>query len=94
MERIARIAEFIEEAGAANEKLGQLVPEVVEKLHEQHLFRLLLPRVYGGEQIDPVTWFHAMEALAKRDASTAWCVGQINGCALASSALAPEVANV
>jgi indole-3-acetate monooxygenase len=93
VERIGRIAEFIEEAGAANEKLGQLVPDVVEKLHEQRLFRLLLPRVYGGEQIDPVTWFHAMEALAKRDASTAWCVGQINGCALASSALAPEVAN-
>ena len=92
LERIGRIAEVIEEAGAANEKLGQLIPEVVEKLHEQRLFRMLLPRVYGGDQIDPVTWFRAMEALAKRDASTAWCVGQINGCTLASSALAPEVA--
>jgi len=92
LERIGRIAEFIEEAGAANEKLGQLIPEVVEHLHEQRLFRMLLPRAYGGEQIDPVIWFRAMEALAKRDASTAWCVGQINGCALASSALAPEVA--
>ena len=64
----------------------------MEKLHEQRLFRLLLPRVYGGEEIDPVTWFRVMEALAKRDASTAWCVGQINGCTLASSALEPEVA--
>lgn len=92
LERIAHIADFIEEAGAANEELGQLIPEVVDKLHEQRLFRLLLPRAYGGEQIDPVTWFRVMEALAKRDASTAWCVGQINGCTLASSALAPEVA--
>ena len=92
VERIGRIAEFIEQSGAANEALGQLIPEVVEKLHEQRLFRMLLPRAYGGEQIDPVTWFRAMEALAKRDASTAWCVGQINGCTLASSVLAPDVA--
>ena len=92
VERIGRIADFIEQSGAANEKLGQLIPEVVDKLHEQRLFRLLLPRAYGGEQIDPLTWFRAMEGLAKLDASTAWCVGQINGCTLASSALAPEVA--
>ena len=92
VERIGRIAEFIEQSGSANEALGQLTPEVVAKLHEQGLFHLLLPRAYGGEQIDPVTWFCVMEALAKRDASTAWCVGQINGCALASSALEPEVA--
>jgi alkylation response protein AidB-like acyl-CoA dehydrogenase len=83
---------LLEASSAANEALGQLTAEVIDKLHEQRLFRMLLPRVYGGEQIDPVTWFRAMEALAKLDASTAWCVGQINGCAMASSALAPEVA--
>ena len=92
IERLACIAELIERSAAANEALGQLVPEVVDKLHQQHLFRLLLPCVYGGEEIDPVTWFRVMEALARLDASTAWCVGQINGCALAASALEPEVA--
>lgn len=92
VERIGRIAELIERSGAANEALGQLIPEVVEQLHEQQLFRMLLPRAYGGEEIDPVTWFRAMEALAKLDASTAWCVGQINGCTLAASALEPDVA--
>jgi len=91
VERISRIGRLIERSGAANEALGQLVPEVVDKLHEERLFRMLLPRAYGGEEIDPVTWFGAMEALAKLDASTAWCVGQINGCALAASALAPDV---
>jgi indole-3-acetate monooxygenase len=92
IERVARIAQLIERSAAANEALGQLVPEVVDALHDQRLFRLLLPRVYGGEEIDPVTWFGVMEALAKLDASTAWCVGQINGCALTASALAPDVA--
>ena len=93
LQRIARIAGTIERSAPANEALGQLVPEVVEALHAERLFRMLLPRVYGGDEIDPVTWFRAMEALAKLDASTAWCVGQINGCALASAALAPEVAH-
>ena len=92
LERIASIAGVIEESAAANEALGQLIPGVVDKLHDERLFRMLLPRAYGGEEIDPVTWFRAMEALAKLDASTAWCVGQINGCTMAASALEPAVA--
>jgi indole-3-acetate monooxygenase len=90
--RISRIADVIAKSGAANEALGQLTPEVVDKLHEQRLFRMLLPRAYGGEEVGLVTWFRAMEALAKLDGSTAWCVGQINGCAASSSALEPTVA--
>ena len=81
VERVGRIATLIEASAGANEELGRLTPEVVDTLHEQRLFRLLLPRAYGGEEVDLVTWFHTMEALAKLDASTAWCVGQINGCA-------------
>ena len=80
VERIGRIADVIAKSGAANEALGRLTPEVVDKLHEQRIFRMLLPRAYGGDEVDLVTWFRAMEALAKLDASTAWCVGQINGC--------------
>jgi alkylation response protein AidB-like acyl-CoA dehydrogenase len=92
VERIARIADVIQASAPANEALGRLVPEVVDRLHEQRLFRVLLPAVYGGEEADPVTWFRTMEAIARRDASTAWCVGQINGCAMTASAVAPEIA--
>ena len=90
--RIAGIADLLQGAAAANQTLGRLTPQVVDQLHEQRLFRLLLPRAYGGEEVDLVTWFRSMESLAKLDASTAWCVGQINGCAASSAALAPEVA--
>src|SRR5205085_12104959 len=38
------------------------------------------------------TWFNAMEALGKLDASTAWCVGQLNGCSVTASALDPSIA--
>ena len=91
LERIGRIANVIAGSGAANEALGRLTPEVLDKLHEQRLLRLLLPKAYGGDELDLVTWFRAMEALAKLDGSTAWCVGQINGCAATASALEPAV---
>jgi indole-3-acetate monooxygenase len=90
--RVASIAELIRGAAADNEALGRLTPQVADQLVEQRLFRLLLPRAYGGDEVDLVTWFRSMEAIAKLDASTAWCVGQINGCAASSAALAPEVA--
>jgi alkylation response protein AidB-like acyl-CoA dehydrogenase len=53
---------------------------------------MLLPRAYGGEEVDLGTWFRAMEALAKLDGSTAWCVGQMNGCAATACAVDPAVA--
>ncbi|HEU0157959.1 MAG TPA: acyl-CoA dehydrogenase family protein [Hyphomicrobiaceae bacterium] len=90
--RVASIADVLRRAAPENEKLGRLTPAVVDKLHEQRLFRLLLPAAYGGDEADLATWFRTMEAIAKNDASTAWCVGQINGCAASSAALAPEIA--
>jgi alkylation response protein AidB-like acyl-CoA dehydrogenase len=92
VERIARIAPVIGASGERNEALRRLAPEVVDALHEQRIFRLLLARAYGGEEVDLVAWFRAMEALGQLDASTAWCVGQINGCAAAATSLDPAVA--
>jgi len=91
--RVAAIAEVLTQAAADNnERLGRLTPPLVDKLNQQRLFRLLLPAAYGGDEVDLVTWFRTMEAIAKLDASTAWCMGQINGCAASSAALPPEVA--
>jgi alkylation response protein AidB-like acyl-CoA dehydrogenase len=92
IERIERIAEVVGGAGDRNEALRRLAPEVVDALHAQGLFRLLLPRAFGGEEVDLVTWFNAMEALGRLDASTAWCIGQINGCAATATSLDPAVA--
>ena len=92
VERIALIAPVIEKSAPESEALGQLAPQVVDALHEQRLFRMLLPRAYGGEEVDLGTWFRALEALAKLDGSTAWCVGQMNGCAATASAVDPAVA--
>jgi alkylation response protein AidB-like acyl-CoA dehydrogenase len=52
----------------------------------------LLPRPFGGCEIDPPTFFQVVEEVAKHDASTAWCLCQGNGCAMSAAYLEPEVA--
>src|SRR5438270_865858 len=71
VERVGRIADIIAGCAAKNEALGRLSPEVVDALHGERLFRMLLPRVYDGEEVDLVSWFRAMEALGRLDGSTA-----------------------
>ena len=90
-ERVAAIAPLLTEAGAKNEALGRLTPEVVDALHAQRLYRMLLPKAYGGDEVTPPEFFKAMVALAACDASTAWCIGQQNGCAMSAAYLPPEV---
>ena len=66
-QRHASIEELIKGSAADNEALGRLTPQVAAKLVEQRLFRLLLPRAYGGDEVDLVTWFRTMEAIARLD---------------------------
>ena len=70
----------------------ELPPDIVDALHEARLFRMLVPRSYGGDEVSPVAFMAAIEELAKADASTAWCVAQTSVCSIISSALQPSVA--
>ena len=56
-----------------------LPPEVVDPLLDDGLFTMLLPRSYGGAELDLPTYVRAIEELARADGSVAWCVGQANG---------------
>jgi alkylation response protein AidB-like acyl-CoA dehydrogenase len=71
----------------------RLTPALLDKLHEARLFRLLLPRSIGGDETDPVTFFHVIETISRSDASTAWCLSQAGGCAMTAAYLAPAVAH-
>ena len=75
------------------ERERRLPPLLLDALHGARLFRLLLPRSQGGLETDPVTFFHVIEAIATEDASTAWCLSQAGGCAMAAAYLDPPVAH-
>lgn len=91
--RVARVAPDIKEASMKIEEDRRLPPDLLEKLHQEKLFRLLLPQVYGGEEIDPLTFFKAISAVAENDSSAAWCLCQANGCSTASAYVEPHVAD-
>ena len=83
---------LIERAAPEIEQNRALSQEVLAALHDAGLFRLLLPRSVGGEEIEPATFVATIEEIAKADASTAWCVAQASGCSLAAAYLEPDVA--
>ena len=70
----------------------ELPPDLVAALHEARLFRMLVPRSLGGEEISPVEYLEAVEELAKADASTAWCIAQTSVCSTIASCLKPQTA--
>ena len=82
---------MIAEAANGIEATGRLPLPLLDALHEARLFHMLSPRSIGGEEVDPITFFNAIEAIASADASTAWCVGQACGVAMASAYLDPAV---
>jgi alkylation response protein AidB-like acyl-CoA dehydrogenase len=91
--RVRRIAATIEAEALASERALRLTPTLQAALHREGLFRLLLPRAFGGFETDPATFFQVIEAVAKHDASTAWCLCQGNGCAMSAAYFEPEIAH-
>jgi indole-3-acetate monooxygenase len=80
-------------ASAARIEAGRALPsDIIAALHEARLFRLLLPRSLGGDELDLKTLAEVIEVIAAADASTAWCIGQGAGCAMAAARLKREVA--
>lgn len=86
------LAPMIAAAAPRIEANRELPADLVDALHEARLYRMLVPRAYGGEELSPVEYVQAIEEIAKADASTAWCIGQTSVCSTISKAMRPEVA--
>ena len=90
--RARRLIPLLRSAADRIEAANELPADVLAAMHEARLFRLLLPRAYGGAELRPVDYFQCVEAIAEGDASTAWCMSQGSGCSMAAAYVAPEVA--
>ncbi len=90
--RVERVAPLIKESSVQIEQDRRLPPDLLEALHKEKLFRLLLPKDFGGEEINPPTFFQTISKIAESDASTAWCICQANGCSTSAAYVEPHVA--
>lgn len=92
LERARALAPRIGEAAPRVELARQLDGKIVEALHEAGLFRLLMPGWLDGGEAAPSTFIEVIETIARADASTAWCLCQMNVCSISSVYLQPGVA--
>jgi len=74
------------------ERNRRLSPAVVTVLAEAGLFRRYTPRALGGFEIEPLTFYRVIEAIARLDGSTGWCVFIAACNALLGAFLADEAA--
>ncbi|MPY70994.1 MAG: acyl-CoA dehydrogenase [Alphaproteobacteria bacterium] len=92
LDRVAALGPVLEAAAPEADKARRLTAAAMAALHEARLFRLLLPVDAGGEEMALPAFFEVIEALARHDGSTAWCVCQGNGCAMTAAYLDAPVA--
>jgi alkylation response protein AidB-like acyl-CoA dehydrogenase len=90
--RVQEIAPALAAAGDEIDRRRELPEAIVEGLIERGLFRLLLPHSLDGAELLPAQYIPIIEAVAKIDASTAWCLNQNSGCSMTAALLAPEIA--
>jgi alkylation response protein AidB-like acyl-CoA dehydrogenase len=89
---LASLAGLVARSADRIEGERRLPPELLDALHAGGWFRMLLPKAYGGGEIDPVSFVETVSQIARHDASTAWCLGQNCVCSMVAAFVAPEVA--
>jgi indole-3-acetate monooxygenase len=91
---LARARELGTEIVASADEIErtQRMPEpLLGRLHDQRLFRMLLPRSAGGDETEPAVYLAAIEELARHDASVAWNTFALNSATLIAAYLEPAV---
>jgi alkylation response protein AidB-like acyl-CoA dehydrogenase len=91
--RARALVPVIAAAAGRIERDREIPKDVLDAMHAARLFRMLIPENVGGEEVEPSTFFHVMEAIAMGDASVAWCLCQNSGVSMAAAYLKPEVAS-
>ena len=92
LDRVRELAPLIAASTAEIERTQRLPKPLFEALLGAGMFHLLLPRPFGGGEVDPLTHVQVIEAIAKLDGSTAWVLNQTAVAAMTAARLKPEVA--
>lgn len=90
--RARELIPLLDRASDRIERERRIPDDVLDALHDARMFRLLIPRTYDGEEVEPATLFQVIEAIAQGDASVGWCMGQGSGVSMSAAYLEPKIA--
>jgi alkylation response protein AidB-like acyl-CoA dehydrogenase len=90
--RVRELAPRIAAAAPEIERTRRVPEDLLDALHGAALYRMLIPRRYGGGELHPLAFMRTLQALARADASVAWNIGQNAVCAIVAAYLEPGVA--
>jgi alkylation response protein AidB-like acyl-CoA dehydrogenase len=68
-----RIAPLLREHAAEVEAARRLTTPVVDALRDSGVFRMSMPRSWGGPEVDLLAQVEILEVLSRADASAGWC---------------------
>ena len=72
----------IDAAADEIERTRRFPQSLLERLHEARLFRMLLPRSVGGDEVAPGDYVDAVGEIGRHDGSVAWCLSIANSTGL------------
>jgi alkylation response protein AidB-like acyl-CoA dehydrogenase len=73
LRNVRALAGVLREEADENERLRRLTPLAVDALRSTGVFRMPMPRAWGGPEVDPLTQLEIIEELSRADGSTGWC---------------------
>ncbi|MDA0662988.1 MAG: acyl-CoA dehydrogenase family protein [Proteobacteria bacterium] len=89
LEKVREVGPIITESLTEIEQNRRLPPKLLDAMHNAGLFRLLLPKEFGGGQLKPSDFSRVIEEVARYDASVAWVTCQGNGCSQVAAFMNP-----
>jgi len=73
LEAVRRLDPQIRAAAAEIEAERRLPGHLVRAMQDAGVFRMTMPRAWGGPELDPLTQIRVVEELSAADGSTGWC---------------------
>ena len=71
-ERTRALRPIIEAHRAEGDGLHRLPDAIARAFAEANVYRLLLPKEFGGEELDPITYYDVVEEISSYDGSVGW----------------------
>ena len=90
VENVRALIPMLREGQAESDRLGRPPAHIVEKLREAGVYKLTVPKEYGGLEADMKTWMDTVVEIGRGDAGVAWAVTLVTSCNWAFSSFFPK----